>query len=143
MPAFPALNAYSWDQPAQEYDLAASQTFKLGAAVLLDASENIAECGADPALILGFALHPAGMHIPATKCLVARASEGQKFFMSGTSNPVKANINQSYGIVKDADGIWVVDITDTTATRLYVHQVDLERNLFQVSVLEANRQVLS
>lgn len=140
MPKFPALPAFAADQSGQKFTEAASQTFKLGAAVLVDGSQNIAECGADPAAIKGFVAHPAGKNIPATEDLVWVASEGQKFWMSGTSNPVKANINQSYGIVKDADGIWIVDITDTVATRLYVHNVDLDRNLFLVSVLAANRQ---
>ena len=140
MPAFPPLPAYAADQSTAEYTEEAAQTFKLGAAVLLNGSQNIAECGADPAAILGFAAHPATKNIPATKDLVWKASEGQKFLMAGTSNPVKANIGQSYGIVKDANGIWIVDITDTVATRLYVHNVDLDRNLFLVSVLAANRQ---
>lgn len=140
MPKFPALPAFAADQSAAKYTEEAAQTFKLGAAVLLNGSQNIAECGADPASILGFAAHPAGKNIPATEDLVWKASEGQKFWMAGTSNPVKANINASFGIVKDADGIWIVDITDTVATRLYVHNIDLERNLFLVSVLAANRQ---
>lgn len=141
MPAFPALPAYTADQPAEEMTLAAGQTYKLGAAVLMDASEDIAECAADPAVIRGFAAHPAGFHIPATKCLVWKASEGQKFWMAGTSAPVKGNINGSFGIVKDADGIWVVDITEVAATRVYIHQIDTDRNLFLVSVLAANRQI--
>lgn len=141
MPAFPALPAYAADQPTEEMTIAAAQTFKMGAAVLLDANEDVAECGADPAVIRGFAAHPANLHIPATKCLVWKASEGQKFLMAGTAAPVKANINQVYGIVKDADGIWVVDVSDTTNTRVHVHQIDTDRNLFLVSVLAANRQV--
>lgn len=142
MPAYPALPAYAADAPAAEFTIAAAQTYKMGAALLLDANEDLAECGADPAAILGFAAHPANLNIPASKALVWKASEGQKFWMAGTSAPVKANINQSFGIVKDADGIWVVDITETVATRVYVHQIDTDRNLFLVSVLAANRQAL-
>lgn len=141
MPAFPAMPAYAADQPTEEMTLAGAQTFKMGAAVLMDANEDIAECGADPAAIRGFAACPAGTHFPATKILVWKASEGQKFYMAGTSAPVKADINQSYGIVKDADGIWVVDKTEAVNTRVYVHQIDTDRNLFLVSVLAANRQV--
>ena len=141
MPAFPPLPAVSGEQPAEEQTLAAAQTFKLGAAVLLDGAQNIAECGADPAAIRGFAAHPAGTGFPATKVLVWKAWEGQKFWMAGSSNPTKANIGQNYGIVKDANGIWTVDLTDAVNTRLHVHTVDLDRNLFLVSVLAANRQI--
>lgn len=141
MPKFPALPASHEDFQAEEYTEAAAQAFKLGAAVLLDASEDIAECGTDPAAILGFAAHPAGKNIPASKDLVWKASEGQKFWMAGDNNPLKSDINQSYGITKDGDGIWHVDGTKTAGSaRLYVHQVDLERNLYLISVLAANRQ---
>jgi hypothetical protein len=140
VPKYPALPATHEDFQADEFSEAAAQTFKMGAAVLLDASEDIAECGADPAAILGFAAHPATKNIPATKDLVWKASEGQKFWMAGSSNPVKANINQLFGIVKDADGIWIVDITETVNTRVYIHNIDLDRNLFLISVLAANRQ---
>jgi hypothetical protein len=130
------------DQSAEEYTEAAAQTYKMGAAVLMDANEDIAECGADPAAILGFAAHDATKHaiVSPGKCLVWKASEGQKFWMSGTSNPVKANINQLFGLVKGGDGIWQVDIAETVNTRVYVHKIDTDRNLFLVSVLAANRQ---
>lgn len=141
MPNYPALPAYQADQSAAKYTEAATQTFKLGAAVLLDGSQNIAECGVDPAAILGFAAHPATKNIPATEDLVWKASEGQKFWMSGTTAPVKANINVSYGITKDANGIWQLDTAKTAGSaRLYVHNIDTDRNLYLVSVLAANRQ---
>ena len=140
MPKFPATPAVG-GRNIRQHSLAAAQTFKLGAAVLLDASEDIIEAGADPALIRGFAAEPAGKDPEgALKILVYAADQGEKFWMSGDNNPVKADINQSYGIVKDADGIWTVDGTEVVNTRVYVHQVDLDRNLYLVSVLEANRQ---
>lgn len=142
MPNYPALPAFAADQPTSKFTEAAAQTFLLGAAVLLDGSNNVAECGVDPAAILGFAAHPAGKNIPNTEDLVWRASEGQKFWMSGAAGaPVKANINVSYGITKGADGIWQLDTAKTAGSaRLYVHNIDLDRNLFLVSVLAANRQ---
>lgn len=140
MPKFPALPAFAADHTAKEYTEAAAQTFKLGAIVLLDASEDIIEAGADPASILGFAAHPAGKNIPATKDLVWVASEGQKFWMASSTDPVKADINQNYGVLKDADGIWIVDKAETVSTRIHTHMVDLDRKLMLVSVLAANRQ---
>ena len=124
----------------REYTEGAAQSFKLGAAVVLDASQFVTECGADPASLIGFAAHPAGKGLPSTKDLVYVASEGQKFWMSGTSNPVYADTNKLYGIVKDANGIWTVDKTDVVNTRVYIHAVDLDRNLYLASVLAANRQ---
>jgi hypothetical protein len=116
--------------------------FKLGAAVLLDANEDVVECGADPAAILGFAAHENDKNPITGKTTVAVCTEGQKFWMSGSSAPVKADINQVYGIVKDANGIWIVDKTEAVNTRVYIHAIDTDRNLFLISVLAANRQAL-
>lgn len=135
--------AYPAEPPlgdAIELDTKSGSTFKRGALVLLDGSEDVDECGADPAAILGVAAYPGDAADFTTKMLVFKASEGQKFWMSGSSNPAKSNINQSYGVAKDGDGIWYVDLTDGGNTRVYVHDVDTDRNLFKVSVLAANRQ---
>jgi hypothetical protein len=43
-----------------EKNLAAAQAFLEGALVLADASDNYAECGADPASIAGVTVSPAG-----------------------------------------------------------------------------------
>lgn len=139
MPAFPATpDARS--RKLRQYAQKAGETFKLGACVLLDANEDILEAGADPASIRGFAAEPAGKDPEAGKVLVAVCDQGELFWMAGDNAPVKADINQNYGIVKDADGIWTVDGTETTNTRVHVHQIDTDRNLYLVSVLEANRQ---
>lgn len=141
IPAEPALGDVS------ERTVAASQTFKRGAIVLLDGSEDVIEASADPASIYGFAAMEwpeGGAAAPADFTLIPifKATEGQKFWMSGDNAPVKADINQSYGVVADGDGIWTVDGTDVTNTRVYVHDIDLERNLYKVSVLVANRQAV-
>lgn len=142
MPAFPATAAFASDSGIKQFNEAAAQTFKIGAAVVLDGSQNVTECGADPALILGFAAHPATKNLPATTDLIQVANEGQKFWMAGNTNPVYADTNVKYGIIKDANGIWTVDKTDVVNTRVYVHYVDLDRNLYLVSVLVANRQAI-
>lgn len=123
--------------------LAAAQTFKTGAAVLRDGSANIAECGADPAVIYGFSEEAAGKNpVDPLKVIVAKATEKAKWWMPCSANPTSANSGVSYGITKDADGIWYVDFTKTAASaRVYVHQVDTDTNRVEVSVLAANRQV--
>lgn len=123
--------------------LAAAQTFKTGSAVVRDGSLNIAECGADPALIYGFSTGVATKNpVDATKTIIMKAFEGQKFWMQANVDPAAANSGVKYGITKDADGIWHVDFTKTGASeRVYVHEVDTDTKRVNVSVLAANRQV--
>lgn len=150
MPKFPALAA-DGTRRIRQFSIAVASTYKLGAAVLLDAGEDLIEAGADPASILGFAAAPvtsgklvgelADSSTDIGGAPVQLAEEGRLFWMAGDSNPVKADINQKFGLVKDADGIWTVDKTDIVNTKVHVHDVDLDRNLFLVSVLAANRQI--
>jgi len=123
--------------------LAAAQTFKIGAAVLMDGSQNIAECGADPASIYGFAAGAATKDPQdATKQIVYKAFEGQKFWMQTSVAPAASNRGVNYGITKDADGIWYVDFTKTAGVaRMYVHDIDTDTVRVLVSVLAANRQI--
>lgn len=123
--------------------LAAAQTFKVGAAIFLDGSGNVNECGADPASIYGFSAGAATKDPQdPTKNICYKAFEGQKFWLQCSANPVAANRAINYGITKDADGIWYVDFTKTAGTaRVYVHDIDTDTNRVLVSVLAANRQV--
>lgn len=122
--------------------LAAAQTFKTGALVLRDGSANIAECGADPAVIYGVAEEPATKEITdATKIVVTRATEMTRWWFPTNVAPTSANSGVNYGVTKDSDGIWYVDFTKTAGSaRVYVHQVDTDTNRVEVSVLAANRQ---
>lgn len=122
--------------------LAAAQTFKTGALVLRDGSANIAECGADPAVIYGVAEEPATKEITdVTKIIVTRATEMTRWWFPTNVAPTSANSGVNYGVTKDADGIWYVDFTKTAGSaRVYVHQVDTDTNRVEVSVLAANRQ---
>lgn len=123
----------------REYDLASGQTFLEGAAVVL-ANGEVSECSADPATVLGFALHDAGADPFNTKILVAVAKAHSTFFIEGDRAPTAADIGDVYGIAKDVDGIWHLDTTDTSNTRVEVVDVDLVRGLFEVEILAANRQ---
>lgn len=124
----------------REYPLAAGASFIEGAVVTL-ASGEVNEAGVDPAAILGIALHDAGADPDPTVVLVALATAETTFVMQGTSAPVAADEGVAYGIAKDADGIWVVDKTDVTATRVRVEAVYPDRGEFEVRVLAANRQI--
>ena len=140
----------------QKYNIKAAEAWALGAAVVLDATPELTECGADPLVILGFAEEPvfagdragdrkgtttgnlAGFSLGAS---VAIAEEGRKFWLDGDNDPVAGDVNQSYGIAVDGDGVWYVDGTDAVNQRVYVHDVDLDTKRYLVSVLAANRQV--
>ncbi|NIN68897.1 MAG: hypothetical protein GTO63_30260 [Anaerolineae bacterium] len=131
----------------RRYDMKAAEVWAIGAVVLLDANEELVEAGADPATILGFVQHASGVEPYPTKGYVALADdEKARFWLTGSSDgsavatPAKANLNQSYGLAVDSDGIWYLDLSDTTNTRAYVHRIDLEQNRFEVSILAANRQ---
>jgi hypothetical protein len=123
--------------------LAAAQTFITGALVLRDGSGNVAECGADPASIYGISEGQAGKEITdVNKIIVTRATEFTRWWMSTSVAPTSANSGISYGVTKDADGIWYVDFTKTAGSaRVYVHQIDTDTGRVEVSILAANRQV--
>lgn len=133
-PAYPNLR-----QVIRPYPLASSAAFVEGAVVLLTAGE-VDEAGADPAAILGFALHDAGADPDPTEVLVAIATAESTFVLQGTSAPVAADEGVEYGLVKDSSGVWVVDKTDTVNTRVVVEKVYIDREQFEVRVLAANRQ---
>lgn len=129
------------DAEVRQYDISGSEDFSHGAAVLLDGSQEVTEAGADPASILGFALGDAAVVPFEGKCLVALAQGPGKFWMSGDSDPTSSDIDTEYGVAEDSDGVWYVDTTDTSATRVYVIDVDTDKNMYLVKVLEANRQI--
>lgn len=141
MPKIPGITSAKRSDPIM-LPLAAAQTFLTGAFVLRDGSGNIAECGADPAVIYGLSMEPATKEITdATKILVQQATESWRAWMPTNVAPTAANSGINYGITKGADGIWVVDFTKTGGTaRVYVHQVDTDTGRVEISVLAANRQ---
>lgn len=129
-PAYPNLR-----QVIRPYPLADDAAFVEGAAVVLDAGE-VDECDADPTSILGFALHDAGADPDPTVMLVALATPESTFVLQGTSAPVAADEGVLYGLVKDSDGVWTVDKTDTTNVRVIVEKVYIDRAQFEVRVLQ-------
>lgn len=124
----------------RQYPLADGAEFIEGALVVLTAGE-VDECGADPALILGTALHDAGADPDPSVLLVALADANATFVMQGTSAPALTDIGVEYGVAKHADGHWIVDKTDVVAPRVVVEKVYLSRAEFEVRVLPANRQL--
>lgn len=101
---------------------AASQTFKKGAFVTLDASGRVVECGADPARILGIAAADGANDSVAgnSSTTVWIAGDDTIFVgnvgLTGALTQVTANtdVGGRYGISKNAASPtnWMVDKTD-------------------------------
>jgi hypothetical protein len=143
MPAMHAVPAEN--ETTIEFDMTAGQTYLDGALVFLTGSPlKVSECGTDPAAILGVAKHPAAgrAELLATKQLVDIAGADKTFWMSGSTAPTTSHVGNKYGVVKDSDGIWTVDITDVTNTRLFVQAIDTRKNRFKVVFLAANVQAV-
>jgi len=135
----------------KSFPMKTNEAVKEGSAVVLDANGEVTVCGADPALIAGFALHGAGsgtsavleIDIYSGDILVALAYPGSTFWLGASAQLAVDDVGVEYGIVADASGPWVVDLTETTNTRVRIEQIDLTRysqGLAEVSVLTANRQ---
>lgn len=117
-------------QPAQKYDesevrlfpVASGQTFVVGALVVYDTTNNnITECGADPALILGIALAPASVGLATggsifggTNIPVLVLDPATVCWMASATTPAQSHVMDDYGIAKSTN--WLVDTTETVAT---------------------------
>ena len=97
-----------------------SATFVAGDLVYFDTADNlIKECGADPALILGFARCSVADRAinPQSLIPVDIIEPGQVWLMGSATTPSDATLARSYGIVQTS-GKWLVDTTDTSNTRV-------------------------
>jgi len=127
----------------REYPLSSYADFIQGAFVVIDSGE-VDECGANPAAILGVALFDSGALPLVDKMSVAVAKAKSTFILQGNAAPVATDEGETYGITKDADGVWHVDKTKTGANaRVFVERVFIgnNRNQYEVSVIPAYRQL--
>jgi|SRR3982751_2449359 len=140
----------------KEKALAAGAAFKLGALLLVNANDEYAECGADPALIAAVSESAAGASTEIGNRLgkeefppgrmQGTAVQDEVEFRARYVGALPGAVGGSYGVVKDADGFWKVDFTDAVNTRVkYVRNYGLSpENLPEVGciVLAANVQVI-
>ena len=100
-----------------------SETFKQGALLVMNASNGqIAECGADPALVQGIALHAAS-GVTGTNVQFVRPMRGLVVEVSmdesggqGVYALVQTDLGKRYGAAKDStSGYWYLDQDETTA----------------------------
>lgn len=136
----PAVNSVGRESNIQ-LPMKAGETFKVGALVVIGAS-GIEACTADPASVYGVAEEAAGLNpVDATKVLVQQATEEMRWWFPVVGTAAATDVGVLYAYAIDADGIGCVDLSDTGHDVFYVHQVDTVRNLVEVSIIAAVRQI--
>lgn len=140
-----------------EKTVASGQSFNRGALLLMDSNGQYAECGADPAAIAAVANSDYGTDTtgyirtghkefpPGSMQGISIAN--QVVFSAEYVGTLPAAEGGSFGVVKDTDGRWKVDFTDTTNQRVKLvglswTQSPLNRNRVIVEFLSANVQLI-
>jgi hypothetical protein len=106
-----------------ERALASGYAEAQGALVLIDGTNKIAACGADPTSVAGVALTPGGTdtsgfnilghkEFPAGYMQVIAC--GDEHFLAPYVGTLPTNPGGQYGVVRDSDGVWKVDFAETT-----------------------------
>lgn len=117
-------------------------SFDRGALVYFDtATQTVKKCGADPALIAGIALAPSNTANISEqgKVPIYLLDQNTTVAMSSATTPANTHIGNNYGVV-ESGGVWKVDTSDTTNTRLVVVDIDSGNEIFYVRFLAANLQ---
>lgn len=125
------------------------ETFKKGALLVYDANGFLTECAADPTLVSGVALQDAdsnpgfqAANSPATytgrtqSVSFVRADKSTIFSMRGVNGgtdpvtPAQTNIGESYGALKDANGIWTLDLAEVGVLVFDIVGIDVTQKIF-------------
>jgi hypothetical protein len=142
----------------REVALAAGASGKRGALMLLDSNGAAATCGADPAVIGGVAESDYGTNssgfnhlgvdgFPPGYIQLCSIADNQPFRAKYVGT-LPAATGGSFGVVLDSDGLWKVDFTETTATRvklvdLRLTESPLNQGEVEVVFLTANVQLIN
>ena len=142
---WPAYNLYGGAFPPPiRQALKASETFNVGDLVKIDGSKDILELsGADDSPIYGVAAESAANVVESGQVMVWPAVTGAVFAIQGDNAPVKSDIDKEYGYVQDGDGIYTLDGTESGNTVFYVVGIDIARELYFVTFLDADRHILA
>lgn len=130
------------------YEAKTGETFKAGALVTFDTGQ-VVECGADPTSCVGVALQPAfsgaGYDLGDSPTVitgrsnaisVALANAGTIFSGRGVNGgtdpvtPTAAHIGDQFGAAADSDGIWTLNIAETTDVVATVVDIDIVNKIF-------------
>lgn len=134
-----------------------SQSFVVGDLVYVN-SGAVTLCGSDPSTICGIALK-AGTNVTSGNAVIPiMVLDGDTEFTmslyhgtaaSATVSDESLKLSVAYGIVKNADGKWCVDLSETGSTRVEITDYPVQGEALgdiymQVycKVLAANRQVI-
>ena len=129
------------------------EVFDTGALLVLDANGELVECAADPAEVTCIAAEPsdsrpgyqAGNNPTVVtgrkqEVTVYDANDNNIFSMvsaAGTT-PAQTHINEQYGAVA-TNGVWALDLTETTTKVFEVVDIDVDQKLFFCKVIESVR----
>lgn len=134
-----------------------SQTFYVGDLVYLS-SGAVTECGSDPSTILGIALRAStnvtsgNVQIPVL-VLDSNTEFSMSLYHATAASATLSDKTKigyaSYGIAQNANGKWVVDIADTSNSRVVITDYPIENEALgdiymqvMCQVLAANQQVI-
>lgn len=131
------------------------QTFLKGALLVLS-SGSLVECSATPTAAHGIALEPVaskpGWNAANSPTVITGRVQEVSYGVAdritvwscrgvnGATDPVTpaiTHIGVKYGAVKDANGIWALNIADTTNLIFQVEDIDITNKIFFVKFLEA------
>jgi hypothetical protein len=132
------------------------ETWAIGALMVFDANGELVECGADPSLISGVAAQasdtgpgfamadsPSVITYRALETTIFEANRNTVFSGRGVNGgtdpvtPTQTMLDTQFGVAVDANGIWVVDIADTTNLRVEIVDIDIDNKIFYFKFLEA------
>lgn len=130
--SFPASVAEEIDvgTTVSEYtpDTGSNSAAKAGEFMYYDTADQLLKrCGADPTLVAGICegasedwkvLKPNGK-VPLRTC-----TEKAGIRLAGVGTPAETDVGVQYGVVRDANGNWCIDTTDTTNKVVTVYRVD-------------------
>lgn len=137
-PAFVAYNHENYD--VGEFEIDSANAGKAGSLCFLNTTDNqIEECGADPALVLGLMTGPysARTIYDGSKMPVIILDNNVIVGMCSATTPADSHLTDEYGVVKLSSGNWAVDTTDTTNKAVKVVKVDADAGIFYVKFLAA------
>lgn len=132
----------------REYPLKSGEVPQAGDIVHLDSNEEVVRTtSADPTPLLGLAEDDYDSPIVegTGRIRVAVFTEDVIIAMEGDNAPTVNDVNQAYGIARDGNGVWTLDGTDTSNTRVFPVDFHLAvggigPNLYFCKVLAAHRQ---
>lgn len=133
------------------------QTFKKGALLVYAAAGTVSECGADPAAVMGVALDPAGSRpgydaansptvVTGRNQEVSVAIANRQTVFSGRAvsvaggdptTPTQTLVDEDYGVAKDSNGIWYVDLDETSTKSVHIVDIDIDQKIVFFKFKEA------